>query len=282
MRASDFVAVLFAAGVLAAPVKPIIDRDIVTEETVDVVTVYVTVGGPTPAKFTGVPISFSEHYHRQHPTHSLAHSVKHSTSAKQSPVPTSQPVQTSAPKPKPTPSSPVVESSSTTEETPAATSQPSDGSPLSAGVSYLTTINKWRSAYSLNTLKWSSKLAANAQKTGTDDGGVNENHELNSGSMAQVITPGQQVGVGDLEGESPFEIAYVGWLCEVPSDPELSANGVDQCALVKQVLNLYYTETGHHDILTSTSYSEIGCYFAPNPAANDKSEYQGLYVCDLA
>ena len=100
--------------------------------------------------------------------------------------------------------------------------------------------------------------------------------------MAQVITPGQQVATQSLNGDSPFELAYVAWLCEVPTDPELSDGGVDQCALVKTVLNMVYTDTGHHDILTSKAYSKIGCFFAPNPAENSKSEYQGLYVCDLA
>ena len=63
--------------------------------------------------------------------------------------------------------------------------------------------------------------------------------------------------------------------------PELSANGVNQCDLVSNVLHIEYSGTGHHDILTSTSYKSIGCAFTQNPAAQKNSPYQGLWICDL-
>ena len=154
------------------------------------------------------------------------------------------------------------------------------GPPTSDGVSILDTINKWRGLYNVNTLSWSDQLAANAQKTGDDNHGDTENHELNPGSFAQVITPGAQSFNNDLRGDTPFELCFVGWLCEVPSDAELQS-GTDQCALVKDVLNLFYSGTGHHDILTSSSYQSIGCAFAQNPNAEAGSPYQGLWVCDL-
>ena len=154
------------------------------------------------------------------------------------------------------------------------------GPPTSGGVSLLTTINKWRKLYNKNTLTWSDKLAANARKTGVDDGGKNEKHELNPGSFAQVIAPGAQSYSKDLKGDTPFELSFVGWLCEVASDPQLK-KGTDQCALVKDVLNLVYSGTGHHDILTSASYKSIGCAFTKNPDAKAGSPYQGLWICDL-
>lgn len=99
--------------------------------------------------------------------------------------------------------------------------------------------------------------------------------------MAQVITPGMVVKYGsDLGGDTPFELSYVAWLCEVPSE-KLKADGKDQCQFVSDYLHMYYTDTGHYDILTSKSYSKIGCAFADNPDKDNDTPYQGLWVCDL-
>ena len=126
------------------------------------------------------------------------------------PITTSTPVQppTTSAAPAPTPSAPGT----------------SDGSPLSGGVSLLTTINKYRKLYNINTLTWSAQLQANAQKTGNDDGGVNEVHELNPGSYAQVIAPGAQSfpASTNLEGDTPFELTFAAWLCEVATEYVLS------------------------------------------------------------
>ena len=151
------------------------------------------------------------------------------------------------------------------------------GVPKSGGVPLIATVNKWRTAYGLNTLKWNSTLEANALKTGNDDHGFIETHELNPGSMAQVITPGQKDSVGNLNGDSPFELSYITWLCEVPTDAELEG----QCQTVVDVLHMRYSDTGHHDILCSKSYTAIGCAFARNPYSTNASIYQGLWVCDL-
>ena len=180
----------------------------------------------------------------------------------------------------------MVESSHTLEPPAVRLPIPSDndivlyGPPTSGGVSLLTTINKWRKLYNKNTLNWSDQLTANARKTGVDNGGKTENHELNPGSFAQVITPGSQSFSNDLKGDTPFELCFVAWLCEVPSDPQLK-KGTDQCALVKNVLWLVYSGTGHHDILTSNNYKTIGCAFTRNPEAEKGSPWQGLWVCDL-
>lgn len=159
----------------------------------------------------------------------------------------------------------------------------SDGSPYSDGVHLLTTINKWRKTYNLPLLKWNHQLELNALKTGTDGAGYYQNHELNPGTMAQVITPGMSVKYGgDLGGDTPFELSYVAWLCESSSDPELKSDGKDQCKLVDQNLHMYYEDKGHYEILTHKEYTDIGCAFADDPNKGNDTPYQGLWVCDLS
>lgn len=143
-------------------------------------------------------------------------------------------------------------------------------------------VNKWRGKYGLDDLIWSDTLTANALKTGTvDDGGKNEIHHLYDHSYAQVITPGMSVPYGDIGGLSPFELAYVAWLCEVGSDPELNSDK-NYCKLVADNLHMSYSDTGHHDILCSTTYKTIGCAFADDPSQDNNTPYQGLWVCDLS
>lgn len=159
----------------------------------------------------------------------------------------------------------------------------SDGSPYSDGVHLLTTINKWRKIYNLPLLKWNHQLELNALKTGTDGAGYYQNHELNPGTMAQVITPGMSVKYGDdLGGDSPFELSFVAWLCESSSDAELKSDGKDQCKLVDDKLHMYYDDKGHYEVLTRKEYTKIGCAFADNPNSGNATPYQGLWVCDLS
>ena len=158
-----------------------------------------------------------------------------------------------------------------------------DGSPSSGGVTLLTTINKWRDKYNVPRLTWSNQLAANAQKTGNDAGGVHLRHQLNPGTWAQVMCPGQKNPATNYLPDTPFELSYVAWLCEVQSPQLLNDNGINQCQLVSDHLHITYSagQRGHHDILISTRYSSIGCAFAVNPAVSTTSTYQGLWVCDL-
>ncbi|OAL31127.1 hypothetical protein AYO20_08362 [Fonsecaea nubica] len=144
----------------------------------------------------------------------------------------------------PAPSSPP-QSPSASPSAPAATNAPSSGSSGGQG-DYMSVVSKWRSAGGLSALSQDSKLEANALKTSTDSvGGLK--HELNPGTMAQVLAP------GDL---SNFESVYVGgWLCEIPSLPGL--NGI--CSTEAQGWDHSNGETGHAEILTSSSYSRIGC-----------------------
>lgn len=74
----------------------------------------------------------------------------------------------------------------------------SDGFPYSDGVHLLTTINNWHKIYKLPLLKRNRQLELNALKTGTDGAGLNQNHELNKGTMAQVISPGMYTLLKDI------------------------------------------------------------------------------------
>lgn len=141
--------------------------------------------------------------------------------------------------------------------TAAPSSGSSSGSSGSSSGGYMGVVNEWRGKMGLSQLTESSKLQANALKT-VQDGNGQMVHELNPGSMAQVLAPGDA---------SDFENVFVGgWLCEIPSLPGL--DGI--CSSMSQGW-AYGGETGHADILKSTSYSQIGCALAA-----------GIWGCDLA
>lgn len=293
MRVSTFFASLFIAGVLSAPVYE--TKDVYVYYTVVVTEGRLPAPAPTPAPVSNPPAAEAArvytwpfgHHHRFHESW-FYNSPDVSTPVKEAPAKS-----TSTPKPQPPPPSstpppppPPPPSSTPPAPKPQPTPQPqpatgNDPSPLSGGVSLLTTMNKWRAKYGVPPLAWNTQLEKNALKTGTDGGGVNQVHQLNPGTYGQVIGPGQKVAVGDLGGVSPFELSIVGWLCEVSSDSQLKSDGKDYCALVSKNLHLYYTETGHHDILTSRDYHECGCAFAKNPNAKDTEIWQGLWVCDF-
>jgi len=87
-------------------------------------------------------------------------------------------------------------------------------------------------------------------------------------------------GSYNLKGDTPFELSYVAWLCERPT-AALTSGTVDQCQLVKDILNIQYSGTGHADILRTSGYKTIGCAFVKNPNAAASSPYKGLWTCDL-
>jgi len=151
-------------------------------------------------------------------------------------------------------------------------------------------INYWRAISNSGDLKWSTQLQANAQKTGDDNKGSTQDHELNPGTYGQVITPGQQTFIAgaDGKGDSPFEMSYLAWLCEAPSNPGTNTTAgygisgtVNQCQVVADNLHITMSGTGHADILKDSDYKTIGCAFAKNAAAAADSPWQGLWVCDL-
>lgn len=126
------------------------------------------------------------------------------------------------------------------------------------GGDWFSIANKWRVAGGKPAFVEDSTLVANAQKTADDSvGGLK--HELNPGTMAQVLAPGDA---------SNFESVYLGgWLCELPNSPGL--NGA--CASASGGWN-HEGQTGHAEILTG-DYKKIGCAL---------SSSTGVWSCDLA
>lgn len=127
----------------------------------------------------------------------------------------------------------------------------------SGGDGYMGTVSEWRSKMGMSALSEDSKLVANALKTAQDGNGQMV-HQLNPGSMAQVLAPGS---AGDF-----VKVFVGGWLCERPNLPGL--DGI--CASMSKGW-AYDGQTGHADILSSKSYSKIGCANAG-----------GIWSCDLA
>ncbi|KAK7750187.1 hypothetical protein SLS62_007939 [Diatrype stigma] len=124
--------------------------------------------------------------------------------------------------------------------------------------SYMDVVSLWRANLGLSALAEDAGLAANAQKT-VDDGRGQMAHELNPGTLGQVLAPGQP---------DEFEHVFVGgWLCEMPDMDGLG----DVCASDLGQGWYYDGQTGHAEILTSPSYSRIGCANA-----------MGIWACDLA
>jgi hypothetical protein len=122
---------------------------------------------------------------------------------------------------------------------------------------YMDIVNKWRQNMGMSSLTQDGTLQSNADKTAADGNGQMV-HELNQGTMAQVLAPGSP---------DEFEKVFVGgWLCERSNLPGL--NGI--CGTMSQGWD-YNGETGHADILTSGSYSKIGCACVG-----------GIWACDLS
>jgi len=160
---------------------------------------------------------------------------------------------------------------------------------MSGDKSILSIVNKYRSKYGLDTLEWDDQLVGNSQKTTDYNHGSTEKHELNPGSMAQCLTPGFSTAAPsmNLHGATPFEMAYLSWMCEKSSDRELSAaenGGVDLCAMIKgsnSVMHMELSELGHYNILVSKKYKKVGCAFTSNPNSHEDM-WTGLWGCDFA
>ncbi|RMD40269.1 hypothetical protein DV735_g4869, partial [Chaetothyriales sp. CBS 134920] len=174
---------------------------------------------------------------------------------------TEAPVVTVTSTPEPTTEAAVTSTTPTTQWTvwtTSTTAAPAATTTASSGTGYLAIANKWRVAGGLPAFSESNTLLANALKTAQDSNGQLV-HELNSGTFAQVLAPGNA---------DNFESVYVGgWLCELPALAGL--NGI--CASATSGWDHSNGETGHAEILSSTSYSKIGCALA-----------DGIWACDLA
>lgn len=173
----------------------------------------------------------------------------------EAPKPAPQPSQVYSVQPAPpaaSPAAPPKPASSSAAPAPAPSSAPSSG-----GGDYIDIVNTWRKKMNLPTLQKSSKLEANAEKTCREGNGKMV-HQLNEGSMGQVLAPGKA---------ADFEKVFVGgWLCEVPSTPGL---GSEVCDKMSQGWN-HAGQTGHNEILIGTKNKMIGCAIAG-----------GIWGCDL-
>ncbi|KAF2024837.1 hypothetical protein EK21DRAFT_13359, partial [Setomelanomma holmii] len=128
---------------------------------------------------------------------------------------------------------------------------------VSNTTSYMVVVDEWRTNLALPKLTRDAILEANAYKTCVDGDGQMV-HQLNSGTLAQVLAPG--------DVKQNFKHIFVGaWLCEKPNMAGMS--GV--CG--KESIGWHYLTTDHADILTSTKYTKIGC-----------ASSGGIAGCDLA
>ncbi|KAF1952026.1 hypothetical protein CC80DRAFT_495649 [Byssothecium circinans] len=234
MHTFGLLSVLALAGSIAAAPVPEPEVVYVTK----VATVVVTAGAePTakPAAYTPAP----QPYNGQR-TRKPASSVYAVVSSVPKP---SQPATSAAPAP----------AKPTTSAAPA----PAPSAPASGGSDYIDIANKWRTKMGLPNFTKDAKLEANAKKTCSDGNGQMV-HELNPGTMGQVLAPGKA---------TEFEKVFVGgWLCEVSSTPGL--DGV--CGEFSKGWN-YMGQTGHNEILTSKKYTKIGCGLE-----------KGIWGCDVA
>jgi|TARA_R110002003_G_scaffold2429_8_gene24333 uncharacterized protein YkwD len=157
-----------------------------------------------------------------------------------------EPIVTPTPTPTPVPETPAPVSSAAPAPAPSA-----DG--------YMGVVDEWRQKLGLKALACDSKLEANAMDTVVSSNGQMV-HKLNAGTFGQTLAP----GTDDVES---FKKVFVGgWLCEIPTLPGL--DGV--CATMSQGWS-YEGQTGHAEILTSPSYSKIGC-----------ACHQDIWACDFA
>ena len=162
-------------------------------------------------------------------------------------------------------------------------------SPNSMGKSILGTANYWRNTWnsSLGPFEWDDTLAGNARSTAVDpivtvdgkvenEGGANQmNHDLNPGSMAQCINEGDGTTIDD--GLTPFEQAWLGWLCERP-DNNIPCDKISETGHYATDSTTGQPDTGHADIIRG-SYTKIGCYYQDG---TDHPSFVGMWTCDFA
>ncbi|KAJ4369899.1 hypothetical protein N0V83_005663 [Neocucurbitaria cava] len=235
----------FAAPSYGRPVKEVKNVHVVVETVVQ--TVYVTEGyqhpKPTHSKPTRSPS----------PVYS-APAVTTVVIETPSPAPTSSAYEAPAPSSYAAPS---YEAPAPSSEAPAPTTTTQAPAPSATASGYKGIVDEWRSKMGLTALSQDTKLESNAMDTVVSSNGQMV-HKLNPGTFGQVLAPGNA---------DDFEHVFVGgWLCEIPTLPGL--DGI--CATQSQGWT-YEGQTGHAEILTSSSYSKIGCAL-----------YAGIWACDLA
>jgi hypothetical protein len=103
-------------------------------------------------------------------------------------------------------------------------------------------------------------------------------HELNTGSMAQVLSPGisdANICTRNISPYAPFELVLLGWLCEVASDRAIPGNCPD-ASKKSHIVSPPNKETGHHDILASRAYGKVGCAWTGKPGAGQCDAFTGF------
>lgn len=138
-----------------------------------------------------------------------------------------------------------------------ATSTSAAPAPSSTASGYQAVVDTWRAKMGMKALAHDEQLQSNAMNTVVSSNGQMV-HKLNPGTYGQVLAPGNA---------DDFEHVFVGgWLCEIPTLP-----GLDGICATQSDGWAYEGQTGHAEILTSDSYSKIGCAL-----------YAGIWCCDLA
>lgn len=123
--------------------------------------------------------------------------------------------------------------------------------------SYIIIVNRWRSKLGMKAFARDPKLESNAIDVVYSSHGEMV-HKFNHDTFGQVLAPGN---------DKDFEHVFVGgWLCEIPSLP-----GLDDVCDVQSKGWEYNGQTSHAELLTSNTYSRIGCAY-----------YAGIWCCDLA
>ena len=250
-------------------VKTIISGNVVEVEDIFVKTVYGnTVPSATPAPAEPVPV--------------VAHYVQPAAPVITTAAPAQvkdnyhvqSPPENNPPEPSNTPS-PTPVAAPASSPAPAPHSSSNDGAPLSGGKSILESANYFRNLQGLPSFTYSSTLGANSAKTNNDDGGNSMTHELNSGSFAQCIAEGDDKTTSG--SWSPFDLIYLGWLCEIPQ-----SNLGDACNAMEAATHMLVdtADPGHANILRTAGYTKMGCDY--KVATQSQPNYKGLWTCDFA
>ncbi|KAL5115002.1 hypothetical protein ACEQ8H_007111 [Pleosporales sp. CAS-2024a] len=166
------------------------------------------------------------------------------------------PTPTPAPAAQPVFVAPAKDADPTPTPKPTPTPAPTPAAPAN---DYMGVVEFYRQKMGMSDLTYDSQLESNCLDTVQSSNGQMI-HKLNIGTLAQVLAPGQATRTG-------FEKCFAGaWLCEMKDLPGLE----DTCPTWGQGWS-YNGQTGHAAILTSKSYSKIGC-----------ANFAGIWGCDLA
>ena len=101
------------------------------------------------------------------------------------------------------------------------------------------------------------------------------NHFLHPGSSAQCINEGDGTTVD--AGLTPFEQAFLGWICERPN-ANVPCDKIGETGHYAVDATTGQPETGHADIIGG-GYTKMGCYYQDG---TDHPSFVGMWTCDFA